>query len=70
MKIKVKNSQTDEWITVWTVPVEATVIDEARIFSPPLEKTSFRTQEVRLELDCSKAWATCEIDAVGNYFFT
>jgi hypothetical protein len=67
IRIKIKNSETNEWNTVWEAPVDAPVIYFARIFTPLLEQIVFKTQEVRLELDCSKAYGTSEIDAVGNY---
>ena len=37
----------------------------SRIFSPELSRTLFRTNQVRLELNCQIANTWCEIDAVG-----
>lgn len=67
IKIRVKNSDTDEFVTVWRAPENRPQdISKSRIFSPLLEQTFFATQEIRLDLDCSFAVSWCEIDAVGN----
>lgn len=65
--VKVKNEATKEWVTVWqALGSKPEVIHASRIFCPPLNRTTFKTQEVRLELDCSLAGDFCEIDAVGK----
>jgi len=46
--------------------VGAINIESSRIFSPELINTKFKTNQVRLELDCSVAASYCEIDAVGK----
>lgn len=67
IRIKVKNSDTDEFVTVWRASENKPQdISKSRIFSPLLEQTFFTTQEIRLDLDCSFAMSWCEIDAVGN----
>jgi hypothetical protein len=64
IKIEVKNNQTNEWSIVWQSS-SPQLIKSSRIFSPTLTATSFKTQEVRLTLDCSLGdW--CDIDAVGK----
>lgn len=65
-KIKLKNKKSNNWKTVWESSVGALNIEESRIFSPELEKTPFKTNQVRLELNCSIANSFCEIDAVGR----
>lgn len=66
-RIKLKNKEMDEWVTVWKArdnqPLD---ISKSRIFSPPLQQTLFKAQDVRLDLDCTLASSYCEIDAVGN----
>jgi hypothetical protein len=39
-------------------------IESSRIFSPELKKTLFKTNQVRLEVDCTASNSFCEIDAV------
>ena len=41
-------------------------IESSRIFSPELEKSIFKTNIVRLDVDCTAANSFCEIDAVGK----
>jgi speckle-type POZ protein len=60
-RIKLKNR--DEWVTVWQVERVQNIVN-SRIFSPELQKTKFKTNKVRLELDCTIAGTWCEIDAV------
>lgn len=60
-RIKLKNK--GEWVTVWQVE-RAQNIAVSRIFTPELQKAKFKTNKVRLELDCTVAGTWCEIDAV------
>lgn len=66
--IKLRNKQLGgTWVSVWEAPNgQARNIEMSRIFSPELERSSFRTDEIRLELDCSVSNSYCEIDAVGK----
>ncbi len=66
IKIEVKNNQTNEWSIVWqSSNSPPQLISSSRIFSPTLIEASFKTQQVRLTLDCSLgAW--CERDAIGK----
>ena len=66
ISIKLRNTQLNTWVTVWTAPNnEASNIESSRIFSPELERTTFKTNEIRLDIDCSVSNSYCEIDAVG-----
>jgi hypothetical protein len=65
VRIKLKNK--DNWEVVYG-PVQARDISQSRIFTPDLKKTSFKTKQVRLELDCTRSNTWCEIDAVGKQF--
>lgn len=55
----------DKWELVYG-PTQAQDINQSRIFSPDLRKTNFKTNLVRLELDCTVSGTWCEIDCVGN----
>lgn len=54
------------WKTVWESGAGALNIEQSRIFSPEIEKVLFKTNQIRLELDCTAANTYCEIDAVGR----
>lgn len=70
IEIKAKNIETDDIVTVWHAPdFKPENKRKSRIFSPPLELTLFKTQEVVMFLDCSLAGDFCEIDAVGKNIF-
>ena len=63
--MKLRDLIHGDWVTVWQAPNGAAVdISSCRIFSPELERTLFRTNHVRLELDCSVSNSYCELDAV------
>lgn len=64
--IKIKDKNTGEWRNVWESAVGAINIEQSRIFSPEISKSSFKTNQIRIELDCSTANSYCEIDAVGK----
>jgi hypothetical protein len=66
VRIKLKDKRTDSWLTVWESSVGAINVETSRVFSPELDRVSFKTNQVRLEMDCSIANSYCEIDAVGN----
>lgn len=66
VNIKLKNKLANSWVSVWQSAVGAINIESSRIFSPDLQKTRFKTNQVRLELDCTAASSYCEIDAVGK----
>ena len=65
VRIKLKDKSINEWRTVWKAENGPENLEGSRIFSPDLEKTLFKTNQVRLELDCRLANTYCEIDAVG-----
>jgi hypothetical protein len=67
VRILLRNKELNAWKMVWESAVGALNIESSRIFSPELQKTLFKTNQVRLELDCTAANSYCEIDAVGNY---
>ena len=69
MAIKLKDKNANRWVTVWQSAVGAINIESSRIFSPELMNTKFKTNQVRLEVDCSVAVSYCEIDAVGKKHF-
>lgn len=63
--IKVKDQESGVWINVWEremAPTEAIIT--SRIFSPVLNKTVFKSDEIRIELDCSVFGSWSEIDAI------
>lgn len=65
VRIKAKNQVTNEWFTVWESENEqANFVNrqESRIFKPPLIRFPFKTDTIRIEMDCQSKW--CEIDAV------
>lgn len=64
IRIKVKNMEANEWVTVWENLNGPENISTSRIFSPSLSTVLFKTQEVRLEVDCTLARSWCEIDSV------
>lgn len=66
VRVKLKNPEQNIWQTVWENPNGPELIETSRIFCPPLSKTDFKTQVVRLEVDCSLSNNWCEIDAVGR----
>ncbi|CAH1795268.1 unnamed protein product [Owenia fusiformis] len=59
-------SPKGNWVTLWHKDAPE-VIDNSRIFAPPLKKTDFKTDSLRLDIDCSAANSWCEIDAVEMY---
>jgi uncharacterized protein YbbC (DUF1343 family) len=65
IRIKIKDLNRNEWISVWQSRTGAQVHEQSRIFSPELLSTNFKTNQIRLELDCTVANSYCEIDAVG-----
>lgn len=50
-----------KYIPIWRGD-PARDINEARIFSPPIERTDFVTSKLKIHLNCSGLW--CEIDAI------
>jgi hypothetical protein len=50
---------------VWQ-KAKAENIETSRIFSPSIKETRFKTNRIRLEIDCTVANTWCEIDAVGK----
>ena len=66
IRVSLKDKEKDIWKTVWESDIGALNIESSRIFSPELEKTIFKTNIVRLDLDCTGATSFCEIDAVGK----
>ncbi len=71
VRIKSKNNDADEWVTVWeSSSQEPEQIEQSRIFSPTLKNAAFKTDTIRLDVNCAKADSWCEIDAIGNYFLT
>lgn len=62
-----KDQDNGIWASVWeieTLPTEP--IRTSRIFSPVLNKTFFKSNEIRIELDCSIFRSWSEIDAIGK----
>jgi speckle-type POZ protein len=74
VRIKARNNEADQWVTVWESPnQQPEVVQQSRIFSPILEKITFKTDAIRLDVDCSLANSWCEIDAIemiGKHFLT
>lgn len=66
VRIKLKNKQLNTWKTVWETAVGPLNIETSRIFSPQLLPSHFKTNQVRLEVDCTASNSYCEIDAVGK----
>jgi hypothetical protein len=66
LRILLRNKELGAWKLVWESAFGALNIESSRIFSPELQKSLFKTNQVRLELDCTAANSYCEIDAVGN----
>ena len=64
VRIKLKDPLTDNWKIVWESAVGPMNIESSRIFSPDLKKNLFKTNKVRLDVDCTAANSFCEIDAV------
>lgn len=65
--IKLRNKVDNDWVTVWDAGAAGAInIESSRIFSPDLQRTNFKTNEIRIEIDCSIANSYCEIDAVGK----
>ena len=65
-RIQLRNKKLGAWITAWenSHPLN---IDSSRMFSPSLEQTYFKTNQVRLEINNSAANTFfCQIDAVGK----
>jgi len=58
----------DYWIPLWSgvvLPVgHGRPGPQSRIFSPPLKPTVFRSDQVRIEMDCTTARSWAEIDCV------
>jgi speckle-type POZ protein len=64
--IQIKDLKTNEWITIWQSESGAYIETQSRIFSPQLNCNAslFKTNQVKLILDCSVASSWCEIDAI------
>ena len=63
--VKIKFWKKTSWDTIWEMP-EPSNLDHSRIFSPEFRQTKYKTNKVRLEINCSAAQNWCEIDAVGK----
>jgi len=61
--VKIKFWKKTSWDTIWEMP-EPSNLDHSRIFSPEFRQTKYKTNKVRLEIDCTAAQNWCEIDAV------
>ena len=66
VRVSIKDKEKDIWKTVWESSIGSLNIESSRIFSPELEKSIFKTNIVRLDVDCTSANSFCEIDAVGK----
>lgn len=51
------------WVTLWSTDA-VSVIGQARIFSPTLQKVGFPIKEIQILVDCSVSASWVEIDAV------
>ncbi|XP_041362781.1 TD and POZ domain-containing protein 3-like [Gigantopelta aegis] len=60
--ISVRSPQ-GRWESVWSMP-QVQVIQASRVFSPPIKDVSYKTDAVRLEIDCTACGTWVEIDAV------
>lgn len=70
-EILCRNNETKEWVTVYTDPElfasgKSFVPEQSRIWRPKLtqEKYFFRTNEIRLNMNCTNARSWSEIDCV------
>ena len=66
VRIRLRDIMHNEWVTVWESNQGPNDVGISRIFSPPLEPSFFKTNHVRLELDCSLSNSYCELDAIGE----
>ncbi len=70
IRIKLLNKESNQWTTAWQSQNGPQNIESSRVFSPPLTMSTFKTNSVRLELDCSTCQSYCEIDAIGKARFS
>jgi len=53
-----------EWHTLWTGPASQSLPELPRVFSPSFPCTTFKSNEIRIDLDCRKSISWTEIDAI------
>eukprot|EP00301_Raphidiophrys_heterophryoidea_P005957 c12444_g1_i2.p1 GENE.c12444_g1_i2~~c12444_g1_i2.p1 ORF type:complete len:2218 (+),score=558.81 c12444_g1_i2:626-7279(+) len=64
-KVSVLDPNTGDWVPVYEAEAQNQKIGkETRVFRPSITVPSFRSNAVRLDLDCTKATSYSEIDAV------
>ena len=64
VRVGALNPNTNTWSIIWESLEGPIYIESSRIFSPKLNITSFKTKNIRLDVDTTAAESYCEIDAI------
>jgi len=62
--VKVSAYDGQNWQTLWSGPLQQPLPEIPRVFSPPFSCTPFKSNEMRIDLDCSNSISWTEIDAI------
>jgi hypothetical protein len=74
--VKISAFDGTKWHVLWSGPVEQHRLPELpRVFSPAFPCTTFKSDEIRIDLDCRRSVSWTEIDAIRlrgreSYFWT
>ncbi|XP_048237179.1 uncharacterized protein LOC125372143 [Haliotis rufescens] len=62
-RVSAWNPSTSSWDVLWQVSA-VSVLAASRIFSPPIQTPTYKTDQLRIEVDCGPAQHWVELDAV------
>jgi len=62
--VKLLAHDGQNWHTLWSGPLQQPLPEIPRVFSPPFSCTPFKSNEIRIHLDCSNSISWTEIDAI------
>ncbi|XP_067650151.1 uncharacterized protein [Haliotis asinina] len=63
-EVSARNPSTSSWDVLWQV-TSVSVITSSRIFSPPIQQSTYKTDQLRITVDCGPANHWVELDAVN-----
>jgi hypothetical protein len=62
--VKVSAFDGSQWQVLWKGSVEQRLPELPRVFSPPFSCTTYRSDQIRIDLDCTNSVSWTEIDAI------
>jgi hypothetical protein len=68
VSISAKPLGYQNWVEIWRLAADEKVgssSEQSRVFSPVFQKTTFKSKEIKIDLDCSNAVTWTEIDCVA-----